>query len=274
MKKSVLHAVSGLFPAVFVSYAYKKLTSPQVHKLREHEEEVLAKSLETTYRFRDFSIQLYEWKAGPEKVLLIHGWEGQAGNFADLIEKFQAKNVTVVAFDGPGHGKSSRNARGTSLFEFADLVVELIREFEIRKLVSHSFGGVATTYALSQYPEFRIDKYVLFTTPNRFLTRIDEVATQVGLHRRVKTRLLKRLEKKIDLQLSELNVEDFVQDIGVKEALILHDTHDRVLHVDESRQVAKKWEAAILEEVTHTGHFRILRTEMVLERAVSFLELE
>lgn len=260
-----------MMPTVFVDFAFRKLTSPQVHKLREHETKVLDKAEKSVFQYEESEIQVYEWKAGPQKVLLIHGWEGQAGNFADLIEKFTLLNVTVVAFDGPSHGNSSKSSKGTSLFEFANLVGVMIEKFEINKLVSHSFGGVATTYALSQLPNFEIEKYVLFTTPNRFVDRIDEVAKFVGFHDKVKEKLKLRLENKFDLVLNDLDVEKFVQLVNVKEALILHDTNDKVLSVEESRTVVKHWDAAQLIEVTETGHYRILRTDDVLEKAVTFL---
>ncbi len=257
-----------------MKYAFRKLTQPQVFKLRPHEAEILDKAEKSIFNFRSFDIQLYEWKAGPEKVFLIHGWEGQAGNFADLIDKFLQRNVTVIAFDGPMHGNSSKGHKGTSLFEFADLVGVLIEKFQVEKLVSHSFGGVATTYSLSQNPALKIDKYVLFTTPNRFLDRIDEVAEFVGIHEKVKQQLITRLEKKFDLELDKLNVDEFVQKVEVKEALVLHDTNDRVLNIKESRAVVDRWNQASLEEVTETGHYRILRTPEVLEKAVRFLEFD
>lgn len=272
MKKKIINKVSGIVPAVFVKYAFRKLTEPQVFKLRPHEAEVLEKAEKSFFRFRDFDIQVYEWKAGPEKVFLIHGWEGQAGNFADLINKLLEKNISVIAFDGPMHGSSSKGNKGTSLFEFADLVGVLIEKHQVNKLVSHSFGGVATTYSLSQNPKLEIEKYALFTTPNRFLDRIDDVAKFVGLHDKVKEQLKKRLENKFELKLETLNVEDFVQVANVKEALILHDTNDRVLNVSESRTVVERWDEAKLSECKGTGHYRILRTDEVLDQAIEFLD--
>jgi pimeloyl-ACP methyl ester carboxylesterase len=274
MKRKITRFVSGIAPTIFVNFAFRKLTSPQVYKLRPHEAEVLDQAEKSIFLFQESEIQIYEWKAGPQKVLLIHGWEGQAGNFADLIDRFLAQNISVVAFDGPAHGKSSAPKNGTSLFNFADLVGVMIERYSIKKLVSHSFGGVATTYALAQIPHFQIDKYVLFTTPNRFLDRIEDVAKFVGFHDKVKEKLKKRIESRFNLVLTDLDVEKFVQTANVKEALILHDTFDKVLSVEESREVAKMWKAAKLIEVTETGHYRILRTATVLDKAIAFLDFK
>ncbi len=274
MKKRVIKTLSGLFPNKFVDFAYHKLTHPQVYKLREHEVEILAKAEKSLYAFNDFDIQMYKWGNGTEKILLVHGWEGQAGNFSDLIERLLHKNVTVWAFDGPAHGGSSKGKGETSLFEFAELVGVLIGELAVSKLVSHSFGGVATTYSLSKYPQLKIDKYALFTTPNRFEDRINDVAKNVGLHEKVKERLMKRLTKELAFDITRLNVSNFVEDVSVREALIVHDTHDKVLSVEESRAVVRSWKQAQLTEVTGTGHFRILRTASTLDLVIDFLEVD
>ena len=63
------------------------LTNSQIRKLRTNELVTLEKANKAKYKFKDFDIQLYIWKGGEKNVLLIHGWEGQAGNFLDLIEK-------------------------------------------------------------------------------------------------------------------------------------------------------------------------------------------
>ena len=178
MKKQAVKIASILFPNLMVKLAYDKLTNPQLHKLREHEKTILEKAEKDTFPFKGFDIQLYKWGNGAKKIMLIHGWEGQAGNFADVIEKLIKNNYTVYAFDGPSHGLSSRGK--TSLFEFTELVGVLIVKFGVEKLISHSFGGVATTYSLAQNPNIKISKYVLLTTPNRFSERISDLFNKSG----------------------------------------------------------------------------------------------
>lgn len=268
--KNLVRFLSILTPNLVVGYAYKRLTSPQVKKLRENELEVLDKATKKRITYEGFDIQLYQWGNGSKKVLLIHGWEGQAGNFSDLITELIKQDFTIYSFDGPSHGFSSKGK--TSVFEFVGLVKELILKYQVSKLVSHSFGGVATTYALSQLPEHVIDHYVLLTTPNKFSERIEEVSKQSGITEKVKRKLVSRVESEIELDINTLNVEDFVQKVNVHSALIIHDKNDKVIPLQQSQAVAAKWEACTLEEIEGTGHFRILRTPEVIERAIAFLQ--
>ncbi|NJL75688.1 MAG: alpha/beta hydrolase [Saprospiraceae bacterium] len=270
MKKRIIGFLSGMFPNFFVRLAYQKLTNPQVRNLRATELEVLKKAKQEVFPFRNFSIQTYAWLGGSKKILLIHGWEGQAGNFSFLIEALLAKGYTVHAFDGPSHGFSSKGE--TSLFEFAALVDELVRHYQIAHLVSHSFGSVATTYALSNNPALKIEKYVLLTSPDKFSERINYVIQQVGLSKKVEIRLIERIEKELQMKVHELNVSTFIKSANVASALIIHDKHDKVIPIQQSRSVQSEWKNCRLEEVEGTGHFKVLTTDWVINKIIAFME--
>ena len=269
MKKLLVRIASNLFPKQITDFAYKQLTNPQVHKLRENEVHTLDKAVKEKYPFKGFDIQLYTWKGGDKKVLLIHGWEGQAGNFSDLIDKLLSNGFTVYSFDAPSHGYSSKG--NTSLFEFSDLVAVLIKKYSIKLLVSHSFGGVATTYALFNNLDIRIDRYVLITTPDKFSERIDDVSEMVGITNKVKNRLIKKLTTETGVDINSLNVSEFVKSIQVENALIIHDTNDKVIPIERSKNVHKNWSASEFKEIEGTGHFRVLRTEKILNMVIDYL---
>jgi len=270
MKKQLVRIASILFPNFVTSFAYNQLTNPQVRKLRENELSTLDKSEKEQLKFKDFDIQLYTWKGGEKKVLLIHGWEGQAGNFSDLIEMLLENEYTVHAFDGPSHGFSSKGP--TSLFEFSGLVGVLIKKFNIKMLISHSFGGVATTYALFNNPDLQIEKYVLLTTPDKFIERINDVSEMVGINDKVKRSLINRLENETGIDVATLNVSDFVKHINVKKSLIIHDKNDKVIPIGRSKNVHKNWAVSEFIEIEGTGHFRILRTKKILDKVLKYLD--
>jgi len=269
LKKRFIRGLSTLFPKQVASFAYGQLTNPQVKKLRPHELTVLEKAQKEIFPFKDFSIQLYKWQGGQNSILLIHGWEGQAGNFADIIEKLHTQNYTIYAFDAPSHGFSSHGK--TSLFDFTELVGVLIRKFGVSKLISHSFGGVATTYALFTNPDLVIEKYILLTTPDKFSERIADVSQQVGITEKVKHRLIKRLETETPIPIQDLNVSEFVKNINVAKSLIIHDKNDRIIPIHRAKNVHKNWKNCDFLEIEGTGHFRILRTDFVLEKIIDFL---
>jgi len=269
LKKSSFRIASSLFPTYFTKKAFKFIVNPQVRKLREHELEVLKQARQEDFSFQDYTIKTYAWNEGHEPVLLIHGWEGQAGNFADLIDVLVGEGFTVHSFDGPSHGFSSKGS--ASIMEFTQLVGVMIRRLDAKKLVSHSFGSVATTYALYQNRDLQIDKYALLTTPDRFSQRVDQISGQVGISQKVKHRLIEMLEKEFNLKASDLNVSDWVKEIKVKRACIWHDRADKIIPLFQSETVNEAWPASELTVVEDTGHFRILRTKEVIDGVVDFL---
>lgn len=240
-----------------------------VLKIRPHEKAVLAKAHKERFNFHSFDIQLYVWGAAETTVLLVHGWEGHAGNFADLIPYLLEKNLRVVAFDGPSHGASSKGP--TSSFEFTALVATLIQKFQPQHLVSHSFGSVASLIALGSTPALTIEKYVGITVPNKLKERLEEIARNLGLPYVVVDRLIQKIEANHAVTVDEVNVQDYAPRSSIQQALILHDKDDRILPVERSKEVAEHWPIAQFEEVTQTGHYRILRSPKVLERISNFL---
>ncbi|NVK65777.1 MAG: alpha/beta hydrolase [Flavobacteriales bacterium] len=270
MKKKFIRITSTLFPSFFARKAYEQLTHPQIHKLREHELTTLEKAQQEDLDYEGFRIRTYAWNTSGSKetILLIHGWEGQAGNFSDIIEELIAADYRIYSFDGPSHGMSSKGS--TSLFEFVELVGVLIRKYEVKNLITHSFGSVATSYVLSANQELKIDKFLMLTSPDKFSQRIDFIAESVGVSPKVKKKLVDRLESELGMDLSTLNVSDWVKSVNVADALILHDENDGVLPIEQSLNVHKNWKVSRFESVTGTGHFRILRTPYVLERIVTF----
>lgn len=270
MKKLLVQIVSNLFPDIITSFVYKKFTYPQVHKSRQNELNTLEKADKDKYRFKTFDIQLYTWKGGNKKILLIHGWEGQAGNFSDLVEELLAHGYTIYSFDFPSHGFSSKGK--TNLFDFTDLIVFLIKKHQIKMLVSHSFGSLATTYALFKNKELQIDKYVLLTTPDKFTQQIDYVSDIYGINKHVKSRVIDKFEKETDICIETLDVSQLVKSINVKKSLLIHDKYDKIIPVSRSKNVHKNWEKSDFKEVVGTGHFRILRTKEVINEIIKFLQ--
>ena len=270
MLKKTIGILSFLFPNQMSNYAYKKMSNPQISKLRPHEIECLDKSEKKRITYNNFYIQTYTWKGGDKSVLAIHGWEGQAGNFSDLVYELLDNGYTVYAFDAPSHGFSSKQE--TSVMDFTNCVADVIRTLGVKNIVSHSFGGVATTYALYQNQDLKIDKYLLLTTPDKFGDRINWISDHVGISDKVKSIMINNIEKSTGLDVSTLNVSNFVKEINVKKAMIIHDKFDKVLPMEISKNVADNWDVCTFKEIEGTGHFRILRTPHVLDDIVSFLK--
>ena len=154
------------------------MSNPRIRRLRESEEKLLNESVMETIPYNDFKIQQYQWgKENNKTALLIHGWEGQAGNFAALIKILVDKGYHVVAFDAPSHGRSSIGK--TNMFEFSDFLGTQFVKLNPSLIISHSFGSVNAATVLKRNQSIKIDLWIMVTTPLRFITRVNDISKQL-----------------------------------------------------------------------------------------------
>ena len=145
-----------------------------------------------------------------------------------------AKKFSIIAFDGPSHGASSKGT--TSSFEFTDLVTALIKKFEPQHLISHSFGSVAALISTGRHPELKLEKYVGVTVPNKLRERLEEIANYLGLPYIVVTRLIEKIEANHNVEVDKINVQDYAPK-SLSNELILHDVNDRVLPLSDQKKL-------------------------------------
>lgn len=102
---------------------------------------------------RDNSIVNYQITGNGETTLLfVHGsyidqtyWEKQV--------KYFNPNYTVVTLDLPGHGKSGKERKHWSTQGFAEDVITVIKELDLKNviLIGHSWGGDINLIAATSY---------------------------------------------------------------------------------------------------------------------------
>ncbi len=269
MKRRLIHFLSWLLPGVFVRVAYNRLVHPKKYVFRKGDQALLEAAINETVRHVGVDIQRFRWGHGQQSVLLVHGWEGGAANFADLIPRLVESGFTVYAFDGPSHGLSADSAN--PLFDFPLVVMDIIKDLHPDFVISHSFGSVSATYALAELPDHHLKGCVLITTPDRFVDRVKELSDGIGAAPAVYRGLIKKIERQLEIDASGLNVSDFVRKIKVGRALLLHDVNDRVIPSKHSIIVHENWPLSRLELVEGTGHFRILKSDAVARSIIEFL---
>ena len=254
-----------IFPSVAARKVYHLMSNPRIHKLREFELKALDRSVKEWVKFKSFEIQKYTWgSAGNPVALLIHGWEGQAGNFGAMIDLLLEKEYQVIAYDAPSHGGSSKG--NTSMFEYADFVTERLKVHKPRVILSHSFGSVTAAFALKENSDVHVRQWYLITTPYHFRDRINEMAEFIGVSDRTIKRLISNLEKNINIPLNDLNMEVYGGNlINLDEAFIIHSSSDRVIPIEKARLTHKAIPQSNLIELENLGHYRILWSNQLLD---------
>jgi pimeloyl-ACP methyl ester carboxylesterase len=265
MTKLIFKIIDKIAPVLSARMAYRYMSNPRIRKLRDIEEVILQEAKRDSVQFRDFKIQRYSWGIeGRPVILLVHGWEGQAGNFAALISILTEKGYLVIAYDGPSHGRSSK--RSTNMFEYADFISQKIKEHLPALIMSHSFGTVTTLLALTRNSQFKLNQWIIITTPFSFKDRIEQIKEQLGVTDRTLRKLINLLEKDTEYTVEELNVATAaikLTNLGL--CTIIHSEHDKVIPIDDARKAHQHIVQSELIELKNLGHYRILWSDELKE---------
>ncbi len=250
-------------PSLSARIAYWFLSNPQKRKLRKFEQATLDEAEKGVYKYKDFDLQTYLWNRNSEKkALVVHGWEGQAGNFGAIVPVLVEEGFRVESFDAPSHGNSSKG--NTSIMDYVEVVKQFIEKDEYELIISHSFGSVATIFALSESGK-NVQNYILLTSPNRFEDRVQMVIDYLGLTDRTKNAFIKLFKRKTGYDPLKLNADEFCKKINAEKVTFIHDKADKAVPIEWSRQIHENWKDSKLIEIANTGHFKMLWSKNILE---------
>jgi len=130
-------------PKLVASKMRLAFMTPRDFPPRDWELPLLAKSERITLRF---GLSALRWGQGPA-VLLMHGWEGRPTQFASLITALVDAGYSVVALDGPAHGRSP--GREANVVLFARALLEAAAELPpLQAVIGHSMGGARAMLAV------------------------------------------------------------------------------------------------------------------------------
>ncbi len=244
---------------------YRFLSHPKKHPIKTHESVILAKATARRFNYNGKRISGYQWgQEDRPKVLLIHGWEGRAGNFGKIVEMLVSLDYCVFAYDGPAHGLS--DAGNTSMFRYAHFVKDRIEKINPKIIITHSFGSVPTLMAFSQLENLNVEQLISITTPYDFRRFLDRTMKNAGISDKTKYKLIDKIEKKDGVDISTLNMQSRAHQLKVKPKItIVHSQDDKVLPITESQKTQKVLPNAKLYALKSLGHYSVLWAEETID---------
>ena len=117
-----------------------------------------------TYKYKNIDVN-YEYFDNKSEISLVylHGW-GQNIEMMMPIAKPFIKKHNVLIIDLPGFGKSDEPESVWTIFDYADMVHELVTHLKLKNIImiGHSFGGkISICYAY----KYKTLKLVLLASP-------------------------------------------------------------------------------------------------------------
>ena len=132
---------------------------------------------------KNVDINYEDYGEGKKTLVLLHGWGQNIEMMKPLGDKLKKHN-RIIIIDLPGFGESKEPNEIWTMYDYADMVKELLDSLKIKNpiLIGHSFGGKISLIYASKY---KVEKLILFGSP--YKQNIKKLST--------KTKILKKLKK-------------------------------------------------------------------------------
>jgi pimeloyl-ACP methyl ester carboxylesterase len=216
-------------------------------------------------RVRGVTVTVAGWGQGPA-VVGVHGWAGGAAQLTTLLRAVVAAGFSFFSFDAPAHGGAPSGSADVGVFADA-LAAVSARLGNVHAVVAHSLGATAAALAVSRGLTLR--GLVMIAPIPSLEFALERFVEFVGLSRTTREQLGQRAAERAGLQPSEHGL--LTLGAGVGHVLVIHDRSDRMVPVEQSRDLARHWPHARLIETERRGHNRILQDSEVARSTAAYL---
>lgn len=262
-----INILSFICPNKAKELARAFLTQPRRGKLKSNQlPEVLQQATIDFFQYDHHSFPVYQWQGNDTVVLLVHGWESNASRWENILPHLKASGSTVIAIDAPAHGMAS--GVEFSIPQYADFIHQTVQQYQPKYLVGHSVGGKTCLYYQHTYPNNTIEKIVVLGAPSDFKILFENYIRLLSLNNWVYQTLESECVAFYQKPLEEFSARNFAASISVN-GLILHDTTDDVVSIQEAKKIASSWKNSLYKETEGLGHS--MQDEKVFQEVTSFL---
>jgi pimeloyl-ACP methyl ester carboxylesterase len=203
-------------------------------------------------------------------VLLVHGWELQAGRMGAFVQPLLAAGFRVAALDMPAHGQSEGNQ--ATMLDWAQAIKNAVQQMgKVKVVIAHSFGGMSAAWLLAYEPNLGVEKLVLMASGSdvEFLIRNSPYARNASSEKVQAMREVFR--RRVGRWPAEFDAAQAAANLKIP-ALVVHDERDPIVPFTHGEAYAHTIPNARLLATSGLGHTAGLRDAEVVAAVVAFLD--
>ncbi len=250
--------------------AFELFCTPQ-HRNKKELPRIFNEAEVIRFTFQKHNIQGYRWqKGGTRRVLILHGFESSVVNFDRYVRPLLRKGYEVLAFDAPGHGRST--GRQINVQVYKEFIMHLYQTYgPIQSFMAHSLGGLSLSMALEELPHDEDTRVALIAPATETTTAIDSYFRFLKLEDDVRVEfdaLIKKISGHDPEWFSVARVMPHLK----AQVLWAHDRDDHMTPISDVEPVMRQGYAHVQFMMTEgLGHRRIYRDNNVTKAVVAFL---
>jgi pimeloyl-ACP methyl ester carboxylesterase len=201
------------------------------------------------------------------RVLLVHGWAGEALQMRLLGEAVHRAGFEPVLMDLPAHGRSP-GWRCTMPQIVRSLVAAQADAGPFDAIVAHSMGAVASLHAMaSGLPVASLVALASSSTPESVLRWFGQA---FALPPELIARMRARIQTQEEMALEQFEPHWLAGRVKAR-VLLIHDRDDRMAPIANSQALHRALPGAQFETTEGLSHRRILGEPRVVERVLAHL---
>jgi pimeloyl-ACP methyl ester carboxylesterase len=272
LTRFTFQTIGQIFPTKMSELAYRIFATPRWRAKHLRTDAVIDAAKIVDFKFRDFTVKLYEWGKPEDRiVLLAHGWESRGTALRMYVKPLLAQGFRVVAFDSLGHGDSE--GKRNNLSTNAKLMADIVHHYGgIYGCIGHSFGCSSLTYMLQHVDnQLVVERVVFLAVPHGIKKIVDDYFVFLHVPKRVQHVFYKTIENINNQPIEALDVATAYPAAKMGKLLLVHDRFDKVTTLEAAERVVERWDNAYLLITVGYGHFRLAKNPDVIGRIVDFI---
>ena len=233
--------------------------------------QIFDKAEKLQFDIEGITVHGYSWNHNVlKKVLIIHGFESSIVNFDHFVFPLMDKGYGVLAFDGPGHGRSGGTAITAPLF--ADMITMICEKYgPVQSFMAHSFGGLTLSMALENMEHNESFKVVFIAPLTELKTAAESFFHLLNLDEKVKKEFDELIVDLGGRSLEWYSVGRAIKNINAQ-VLWLHDEDDDQTPIHDALRVKKENPPNVKFLITKgLGHSTIYNDKKVVQEIIDFL---
>ena len=236
-------------------------------KIPDDEIALLDQSSQEAINFNSRVLNTYTWGTGTP-ALLIHGWNGRAGQMAEIASAMADAGFKAIALDLPAHGNSSGDE--TDLLEII-AAIEYLNQTKgpFHSVIAHCLGSIGLFKALQQ--GMVAERVVCISTPARIEMLLNKFTSMFNLSEQVYLLVKKCLEKTYGSDFwDKYSMQEIANNIEIP-GLLIHDSRDEYVGIESMFEINAAWQASTVLPTQDLGHTKILNDPSVIQAVTQFV---
>ncbi len=259
LTKLYFKLMTAVNPELAASKAFRFFETVRSPKMKRRELDFFENAKYFTVHSDYGDIKVYEsGNVNGKTIILIHGWESNAGSMAGVMKELSELGYHVISFDLPAHGFHGQ--KRTNLKECTSVmcsVLNRIRTDHPISIVSHSFGSFVTANALYKTNK-SVDQLLFLTSPDTSRGFFESFRDTIDLPNSAYEHLIKKAENLLQEALDEVTIIKRLKKASYKKLTIIHDQYDKVIPFSNSERISTSLEKTELLRFERIGHYRML----------------